>query len=166
MIACVDVHYRDSRAIAAGLLFEDWAAPCATLEVVRSVAPIAPYEPGRFYLRELPCIMAVLEKLPTRPAAIVIDGYVWLGDESRPGLGARLHRALGGKAAVIGVAKSAFCPGPAVRELVRGRSLRPLYVTAAGLPVTEAVACVAAMHGSFRIPTLVKRADTLSRAAA
>ena len=63
---------------------------------------------------------------------------------------------------MIGVAKTAFAGAPAV-PVVRGDSARPLYVTAAGLDPQLAARHLAAMHGPHRLPTLLKRVDTLAR---
>jgi deoxyribonuclease V len=93
-------------------------------------------------------------------ATVVIDAHVWLGPD-RPGLGARLHEVLGGAVAVIGIAKNAFAGAPAI-PVVRNAA-RPLYVSAIGLDPREAAARVVAMHGPYRIPTLVRRADQLAR---
>jgi deoxyribonuclease V len=163
MIACLDVHYQEPEAVAAGLWFRRWEDGASAAEAVLPIARVEPYRPGRFYLRELPCLLAVLEQGP--PAeTVVIDGYVWLGDE-RPGLGAHLYRALGGKVPVVGVAKTRFA-GAQPHELLRGTSRTPLYVTAAGLDPAEAARHVAAMHGPFRIPTLLRRVDRLCRGLA
>jgi deoxyribonuclease V len=163
MIACTDVHYRGSEGVAACLLFRDWLDDDPCLEVTERVEAPAPYEPGRFYRRELPGLLSVIGRLVDAPAVIVIDGYVWLGDEFYPGLGAHLYEALGRTAAVIGVAKTLFQEGPAVRAIKRGRSLRPLYVTAAGIDLNEASERVVELHGDFRIPTLLKKVDRLCR---
>lgn len=163
MIACTDVHYGQAEAIAACLLFRDWPDDHACLEVTERVQEPAPYEPGRFYRRELPGLLSVIGRLVERPGVILIDGYVWLGDEFHPGLGAHLYEALGRTAAVIGVAKTLFREGPAVRAIKRGTSLRPLYVTAAGRDLNEAAERVVELHGEFRIPTLLKKVDRLCR---
>jgi deoxyribonuclease V len=157
------VHYRKTHAIAACLLFRDWPdnAPC--LEVTEQIQQPAAYEPGRFYRRELPGLLSVIRRLRERPAVVVIDGYVWLGDEFHPGLGSYLFEALGRTAAVIGVAKTFFQEGPAVRSIKRGASSRPLYVSAAGIDLNEAAKHVVELHGKFRIPTLLKKVDRLSR---
>ena len=126
MIACTDVYYRATHAIAACLLFRDWPNDCSYFELTNCVEKPAAYEPGRFYRRELPALLSVVEKLPERPDVIMIDGYVWLGQESYPGLGAYLYEALGGTSAVIGVAKKLFKEGTAVRGIRRGKSVRPL----------------------------------------
>lgn len=162
MIACLDVHYRDPGAVAAGLWFEHWQDGASSAEVVLTIEQVAPYQSGELYRRELPGLLSVLEQGP--PAEIVIvDGYVWLDDEQRPGLGAHLYRALGEKVAVIGVAKTRFHSATLALELLRGTSRSPLYITAAGMDATEAARHIAEMQGPYRMPTLLKRVDQLCR---
>jgi deoxyribonuclease V len=163
MIACTDVHYRPTHATAACLLFRDWADDRACLESTERIDERASYQPGRFYRRELPALVSVLGQLPERPDVIIVDGYVWLGQDSDPGLGAYLYEALSGAAAVIGIAKTRFKEGPAVRAVRRGISARPLYVSAAGMELNEAAERLVQMHGAFRIPTLLKKVDRLCR---
>ena len=163
MIACTDVHYTNTHAVAACILFHDWSDTYPDLAITERVDPPAPYEPGRFYLRELPPLLSVISKLPVRPEVILIDGYVWLGDWDHPGLGAHLYKALDETGAVIGVAKNPFRPGPAVQSVRRGTSARPLYVSAAGMDLSEAAAWIVELHGEFRVPTLLKRVDRLCR---
>jgi deoxyribonuclease V len=165
-MARVDVDYRGPGAVAACVLFRAWADDRPASEAVVRIDAVAPYEPGRFYRRELPCLLSVLGAIDERPGVVIIDGYVWLGDEHDPGLGAHLHGALGGRAAVIGVAKTRFLRARLVREVLRGGSRSPLYVTAAGMDVSEAADCIRGMHGPFRIPTLLKRVDQLCRGRA
>jgi hypothetical protein len=57
---------------------------------------VAPYQPGRFCLRELPPLRAVLDGL-TSMGLLVVDGYVDLDPDGRPGLGACAHAAFAGK---------------------------------------------------------------------
>ncbi len=164
MIACVDVDYRAAEAVAACIEIERWTdATPARESVVRTAGAAAAYQPGGFYLRELPCILAVLASVRD-VALVVVDGYVWLARE-RPGLGARLHAALGGRAPVVGVAKTAFRGNDAAAPVLRGRSARPLYVTAIGMDVEVAAAHVASMHGDHRVPTILARVDRLARDA-
>jgi deoxyribonuclease V len=163
MIACTDVHYTNTQAVAACIVFHDWSDTYPDLAITERVEDTAPYEPGRFYRRELPALLSVISKLPVRPEVILIDGYVWLGDWDHPGLGAHLHKALGGSAAVIGVAKKLFRRGPAVQCVRRGSSARPLYVSDAGMDLNEAAARIVELHGEFRVPTLLKRVDRLCR---
>src|SRR5262249_19721463 len=122
---------------------------------------VAPYQPGEFYRRELPCVLAVLERGPAAEV-IVVDGYVWLGPE-RAGLGAHLYQALGERTVVIGVAKSRFVSATDAVPVYPGDSRSPLYVTAAGVSVEEAAGWVARMHGPYRIPAMLKRVDQLAR---
>jgi deoxyribonuclease V len=163
MIAAIDVAYHDNNATAACVVFELWPDDTPVFETTCEIANVASYEPGQFFRRELPCILAVLNTLEQLPSLIVIDGYVWLSDEQEPGLGGHLYTALGKRAAVIGVAKTRFHRAAAVAEIHRGKSHSPLFVTAAGLPLTEAASCIESMHGGFRIPTLIRRADQLCR---
>ncbi len=162
MIAALDVDYRDPVAVAALVLFHRWSDAAPAREVVAVVRDVAPYEPGSFFRRELPCLEAVLRAAEVTPDVVVIDGYVWL-DGGRPGLGAHLHRALGGAVPVVGVAKTRFRSAEGAVELLRGESLRPLYVSAVGLDVTEAARAVASMHGPSRVPALLQRVDRLGR---
>jgi deoxyribonuclease V len=125
---------------------------------------VQPYEPGQFFRRELPCLLSVLRKLPP-VEVVIIDGYVWLGGSDMPGLGAHLYQALGGRTAVIGVAKTIFKGAEAVCEVFRGKSKRPLFITVAGMSQECAAEHVRSMHGPYRIPTLLKRVDELSKRA-
>ncbi len=161
MILAVDVDYReDGSALAAGVLFAGWRASEADRIVLRRIETVQPYRPGHFFERELPCIEAVLADVGP-PEIIVVDGYVWLGTEGRPGLGARLHEAVG--IPVIGVAKTAFAGVPADAEILRGTSSKPLYVTAAGIEADRAKAFIRSMHGPHRIPTMLTLADRACR---
>lgn len=161
MYAAFDVHYmKDGCASAAAVLFSDYRdmEPAATLTLLLPGA--AEYIPGQFYRRELPCIIALLQQIREPLDEIVIDGYVMLKD--RPGLGMHLFNYLKGKVPVIGVAKSRFKDAYAA-EVFRGRSTRPLYVTAVGVNLQKAAEKIQVMHGDYRIPTLLKRADILAR---
>jgi deoxyribonuclease V len=166
MIACVDVDYRGDEAAAACVLSAGWADEAPAGEIVERVVGVAPYVPGQFYKRELPCLLAVLWRVAGPIDAVVIDGYVWLHDESRPGLGAHLYEAMGKKIPVIGVAKTQFLSAQLALAVVRGAlSTKPLFVTAAGMGVAEAADRVRGMHGSHRVPTLLRRVDALCRGA-
>jgi deoxyribonuclease V len=162
MIACLDVDYRAQGACAAAVVFRDWGDASATEKRKVQIAEVQPYEPGQFYRRELPCLLAVLRTLPPIET-VIIDGYVWLEGTSKPGLGAHFYEALGRSSVVIGVAKTKFQSADGVREVLRGTSRKPLYVTAVGVPVEIAAKRVQLMHGTHRIPTLLKRVDDLCR---
>lgn len=94
------------------------------------------------------------------PDEMIIDGYVMLGN--RPGLGQHLFNYFNGYIPVIGVAKSKF-KGSTGTEIFRGGSTRPLYITSSGVNQQMASEKIRAMHGANRIPTLLKRVDSLAR---
>lgn len=165
----MDVQYDDAadRARAAAVVFEAWRSAAPSLERVRPHRGLSPYVPGAFYERELPCLLPLVEELLRERGVgiVIVDGYVELG--ASPGLGRRLAErlaAVGLAPAVVGVAKTPFrgAAGGA-REVLRGGSARPLFVTARGLDPEVAAAGVAAMHGEHRIPTLLRRVDHLAR---
>ena len=162
MLACVDVDYRDAGAVAACVCFQAWPDDMPASQHVVRIREVAPYQSGQFYRRELPCILTVLEALPELPQVILVDGYAWLRQQ-QPGLGAHLYEALARRAAVVGVAKTRYARAEGAAVVLRGRSRSPLYVTSAGMDVAEAARHVRAMHGPYRIPTLLKRVDQLSR---
>jgi deoxyribonuclease V len=78
------------------------------------------------------------------------------------GLGAHLYEALGKKVPVIGVAKTPFKGAPHL-EIFRGSSKSALYITAIGIEAVIAAEHVKKMHGPFRIPTVLRKADHLAR---
>ncbi len=164
MLACLDVDYREPAAYAAGLAFHNWSDATATVEKVVPVMGVHPYQPGQFFRRELPCLLAALRELPP-VGVVIVDGYVWLNGVNVAGLGAHLYQALAEKVAVIGVAKTRFAGAGAAVEVVRGRSTRPVFITAVGMNAQRAAEHVRSMHGPYRIPTLLKRVDRLCREA-
>lgn len=163
MILATDVHYHADYALAAGVLFATWEACTAVQELAVRVAAVADYEPGHFYKRELPCLLALLHHLEALPQVIIVDGYVHLGSEQRPGLGWHLYQALDGRVPIVGIAKSRFHDTPPGAAVVRGRSQNPLFVTAMGMSEAVAKQNVRLMCGPYRTPTLLKRVDGLSR---
>jgi len=163
LLACLDVDYRDAGAVAACLTFEDWLAGEPLAELTEWIAEVAPYVSGQFYRRELPCLLQVLARLESLPEVVIIDGYVWLGDESKPGLGAHLHEALDRNVPIIGVAKTHLRGAGPIKPIRRGKSELPLFVSATGIALDEAVDRIQAMHGAFRLPTLLKSVDRLCR---
>ena len=164
MIVAMDVEYREPRANVALVTFTNWTVAVPDREYRTIVSPVAPYVPGSFYQRELPCLLAGLALVEEPIEGLVVDSHVWLDAAKKPGMGAYLYRALEEKYPVIGVAKRAFGPSHnQVEEILRGESGNPLYISSAGIPLAKAAQHIAAMHGPFRIPTLLKRVDQLSR---
>ncbi|MEL7146525.1 MAG: endonuclease V [Bacteroidota bacterium] len=165
MIVAIDVHYRKETAKIVAVLFNHWTDIQATDFLIKYMPIAADYEPGEFYKRELPCLLHILGDINlTLVECIVVDGYVFLDDDLKKGLGAHLFDALQGKKPVVGLAKSSFkkCKQYS-REVLRGSSSKPLYVTAVGTELDEAVDCIRQMHGDFRIPTLLQQMDSKTK---
>src|SRR5579859_3564298 len=159
--AAVDVHYLGNASACAALVTaSDAQFSVLTGSRTALVPDPGPYRPGEFYLRELPPLRAVLQDQPGL-ALIVVDGYVDLDPDGRPGLGSYVHAEFG--VPVIGVAKTRFARATHAASVRRGQSDRPLYVTAAGLPVPEAADLVQQMTGAFRIPDALRDVDRLAR---
>lgn len=165
MILAVDVYYEGDTAKAVGLLF-NWKDEQPTQVYTAYIDKVAPYEPGHFYKRELPCIQAVLEEVDFEQVdAILIDGYVYASNTKAYGLGGHVYEDIARRAPVIGVAKTPFANNEETcMEITRGDSKKPLYVSAIGIDLAEAAVEVAGMHGEFRIPTVLKELDRLTRA--
>lgn len=165
MIYAFDTYYFEDKARTACVAFHEWEDEQPAATYVRFRTDVEEYESGEFFRRELPCIMDVLDEIkPTDKDIIVVDGYVILNDDGKPGLGSYVYEKLGGSIPVIGVAKNLFNqPNNQRMALVRGESKKPLYVTAKGIGLQEAYDSITRMHGEYRIPTLLKLMDQLSR---
>lgn len=162
MIAAFDTQYLNDSATTACVCFDNWSDTFPMQEFVEQTHKIAPYEPGKFYKRELPCITSLLKNNNLQPHIIIVDGYVWL-NENQIGLGGHLYNVLAQQIPVIGVAKTRFKLHSKVKEVFRGSSQNPLYVSAIGIDLDEAAQNIELMDGVFRIPTLLKRVDQLCR---
>lgn len=109
-IGAVDVHYDDLGGARVALTVgRDLTFSGVDSELVANIARTAPYESGALFKRELPCIREVL-KLGPDLDLLVIDGYVTLDPDGRPGLGTHVSAAIG--IPVIGVAKTPFRTAP------------------------------------------------------
>jgi deoxyribonuclease V len=158
------VHYLDdggARAAMAAYRDRRFSQVAATKTAI--VPAVDPYRPGEFYRRELPPLRAVI-RAADEVALIVVDGYVDLDPDGRPGLGAHVHAEF--SVPVIGVAKTAFGTATHAARVLRGQSSRPLYVTAAGMTIADAAVLVTEMAGRFRTPDALKTVDRLARTGA
>ncbi len=161
LVGAVDVHYPESGGGRAALvLAEEPTFATIVDERVHWLDTVAEYRPGSFYARELPAIRAVLAGAPAL-RLLIVDGYCDLDPSGRPGLGLHVHRDLG--LAVIGVAKTAFHTATHAVPVRRGNATNPLYVTACGLDIDDAVRLVGAMAGPYRLPDALRRVDALAR---
>ncbi len=160
--AAADVHYLSTGgARAAAIVAADASFSQVLAERVAVVPRVPPYRPGEFYLRELPPLRAVLAGLVGLDL-LVVDGYADLDPSGRPGLGMHAHAEFG--IPVIGVAKSRFRTATHAVLVLRGTSMRPLFVTAAGMPDADAAELVRRMAGRYRLPDALRQADALARA--
>ena len=165
MILALDVYYTEKGAKTVGIGFENWEDQSPSLTFTDQSSEIAEYESGEFYKRELPCILRLLDQIDlTQLSCMVIDGYVILNDTGKLGLGGHLYETLEHKIPIIGVAKTRFAQNERKhREVLRGESQKPLWVTAMGMELDEAAQKIRNMHGEYRMPTLLKHLDTLTK---
>ena len=165
MILALDTYYFDDKARTVCFAFENWTDNAPSQTFVDYLEPISEYEPGSFYKRELPCILQMLQQINMdNVATVIIDGYVILDNFGKFGLGGYLYQALGQRISIVGVAKTNFAANTLqVRQVIRGKSLNPLFVTAIGLDIDAAANNIQIMHGDFRIPTLLKNLDIATK---
>lgn len=165
MILALDTYYQNNTAKTVCIRFRHWTDEQPADVVTEVLDGVEEYQPGAFYKRELPCILSILKKTDLQNIeSIIIDGYVVLDDTGKHGLGGHLYEALNRKIPVIGVAKTNFANNTIHKgEVYRGDSQRPLYITTLGIPLETACDYIRSMHGPYRIPTLLKTLDTLTR---
>jgi deoxyribonuclease V len=160
-----DTYYYNNQARTVGLVFDRWEDDKPLSIYTETLTGVAAYTPGEFYKRELPCILSLCKQINLQPlTTIIVDGYVFLDDSGEPGLGAYLYQALENKIPVIGVAKTNFARIEKEKQLLyRGQSRQPLYITATGTLAIQAASHILSMHGEYRIPTLLKMLDKLTK---
>ena len=165
MILAFDTYYFENKAKTVCISFENWADQESYKVDTEIIENIEEYISGEFYKRELPCILSLLSKMNTdNIEAIIVDGFVYLDDLEKPGLGAHLHNQLNNKIPVIGVAKTNFATlENHKRQVLRGKSIKPLYITSIGIGLDEAAKLIENMSGPNRIPTLLKTLDSLTK---
>ncbi len=165
MILITDTQYENDVAVTAGIVLENWKQKIPTDEFTTRSKVTSEYIPGQLYLRELPGILELLKTMASMPTTIVIDGFVFLDGVQKPGLGAYLFDALDRKTDIIGVAKNKYRDIPEHHAIYRGKSKRALWVTSAGIELETAQSLIQAMAGEFRLPDMIKQADSLARSS-
>ena len=165
MILAFDTYYYQNKAKTVCLSFEDWYNENKYETYSETLSEIEEYVSGEFYKRELPCILSLLAKIELEKVeTIIVDGFVYLNDENKFGLGGYLYESLNKRIPVIGVAKRDFATIEKNRDVVyRGKSNNPLFVTSIGIELKIASKKIKEMNGEFRIPTLLKELDKLTR---
>ena len=165
MILAFDTYYFDNKAKTVCLEFENWNEDKNFKVHTEIIDNVSEYIPGEFYKRELPCIISLLNQMNLKNIeVIIVDGFVYLDDDKKHGLGGHLYEKLNKEVPIIGVAKTNFASIEKDKKaLVRGESAKPLYITSIGIDLEEAFQKVESMAGEFRIPTLLKELDRLTK---
>lgn len=165
MILAFDTYYYENKAKTVCLSFEDWNNEDKFEIYTEILFEIEEYVSGEFYKRELPCILSLLSKIDLKKVdLIIIDGFVFLDDENKLGLGAYLYEELNKEIPIIGVAKRDFATIEKNRiKLYRGKSKNPLFITSIGIELDVASKKIGEMNGEFRMPTLLKEVDKLTK---
>ncbi len=165
MILAFDTYYFQDKARTVCLQFETWEDKQSYKIYTEIADKVEEYISGEFYKRELPCILSLIDKIEIyKIEAIIVDGFVILDDEKKPGLGAFLYTKLESKIPIIGVAKNNFLKiKKEKRKVYRGISKKPLYITSIGIDVDIAAEKIKSMDGEFRMPTLLKQLDRLTK---
>lgn len=159
MKLAIDVYYYENKAQVAGVLFDNWESEEPIKVITTTFDNVAGYKAGRFYERELPCIMELLKLIDINSIdTIIVDGYVYLENMNSPGLGLHLYNILERKCHIIGVAKTYYHNNIGVKVL-RGKSKAPLYITSIGIEPKEAGKHIENMFGNYRMPKLLKLLD-------
>ncbi|MFI2032431.1 endonuclease V [Streptomyces buecherae] len=183
LVVGVDVAYDDERDLVAAAAVALDARGLARVAEATAVGRVSfPYVPGLLAFREIPTVLAALDRLGHTPDLVVCDGY-GLAHPRRFGLASHLGVITG--LPTIGVAKSPFVfrhdpPGQrrgdasplwdGTQEV--GRALRtqpgvkPVFVSV-GHRMTLDAACAHALRLSprYRLPETTRAADAACRRA-
>ncbi|WP_343695711.1 endonuclease V [Flavobacterium sp.] len=165
MILAFDTYYFDNKAKTVCLEFNNWNEDKNFKIHSEIIDNVSEYIPGEFYRRELPCIISLLNQIDLENIeAIVVDGFVYLDDEKKYGLGGHLYEKLNKQIPIIGVAKTNFASIEKNKKpLFRGDSIKPLFITSIGIDLQDAFQKIESMAGEFRMPTLLKELDRLTK---
>lgn len=164
MVLAIDVYYRDTIAKVVGILF-DWKDNEPIECFTTYIKNVEEYQSGQFYKRELPCILELLKGIDIKNLeCIIVDGHVYIDNDKNFGLGGYLYQSLGKQLPIIGVAKKSFFNTEGVSfPVCRGTSDNPLFVSSIGVDVEIATENVKNMSGEYRMPTLLKKLDRLTK---
>jgi deoxyribonuclease V len=165
MILAFDTFYFDNKAKTVCLSFDTWTESENFKVYSEILENIEDYTSGEFYKRELPCILSLLKTIDSSEVeVIIVDSFVFLDDDNKLGLGGHLYEKLDSTIPVIGVAKNNFATIDKLKKaLLRGESTKPLFITSIGIDLDLATSYIKSMAGTFRIPTLLKHLDTLTK---
>ncbi|WP_043641164.1 endonuclease V [Nonomuraea candida] len=180
LVAGLDVHYHGDDALTAAVVVLDGGTLEPVEQVVAHGEAAFPYVPGLFAFRELPALVAALERLAVTPDLLVCDGY---GLAHPRGFGLACHLGVLTGLPALGVGKTPFVgrhepPGPergastpivhegatVGRALRTQREVKPVYVSQGHrISLDVATAQVLRLAARYRLPEPVRRADHLAR---
>lgn len=165
VILAFDTYYFDGKAKTVCIEFNEWNQSKNYKVHTETIDNVEEYIPGEFYRRELPCILSLLNQFDLKNIDIIIvDGFVYLDDNKKHGLGGHLYEKLEKNIPIIGVAKTNFAAiNKDKKVLLRGDSQKPLFITSIGIDLEDAFQKIENMAGEFRIPTLLKELDRLTK---
>jgi deoxyribonuclease V len=179
-IAGVDVGFEDGGAVTrAAVVVVDAATLEPLAEAIARRPTSMPYRPGLLSFRELPAVLAALERLPRTPDLVLVDGQ---GIAHPRGLGIAAHLGVICDLATIGVAKSRLVgwhgavgnrrgarrdlhyAGRVIGVVLRSRPyVRPLYVSPGHrVSVASAPELVFRCITRYRLPEPIRLADRLA----
>ena len=161
MIVAFDTYYYENSAKTVGIGFHNWTDNEVAIIKSEIIEGVSDYEPGKFYKRELPCILSLLNKFEISGImTIIVDGYTTIDNQGKNGLGGYLYESLDRKIPIVGVAKNRFkLNSKNAKEILRGNSSNPLFISALGIDLNLATEKIKSMHGDYRIPTILKMVD-------
>ncbi|MEU3452773.1 deoxyribonuclease V [Micromonospora sp. NPDC006766] len=182
-VAGLDVAYAESGdRLAAAVTVLDATTLAVVDEAVSVGRPAFGYVPGLFAFREMPALLAALDRLTVRPELLVCDGH-GLAHPRRFGLACHLGLVTGlpaigvGKTPLVGewaepgLERGAWTPlcdgGEEIGRVLRTRDgVKPVFVSVGHrMGLANAADRVLALTPRFRLPETTRTADRLSRRA-
>ncbi|MBY0578459.1 MAG: deoxyribonuclease V [Burkholderiales bacterium] len=177
-VAGVDVGFENGAAFAAAAVLNFPSLKLEEYAISRAPATF-PYIPGLLSFREMPAVLAALEKLATPPDLILCDGQ---GIAHPRGFGIACHIGVVTGIASIGVAKTrligshgevanekgAWTPlthkGETVGAVLRTRrGVKPVYISIGHkIDLETAISCVMAAVTKYRLPETTRWAHRLA----
>lgn len=178
MILLTDVFYNEelNSAHIAAIAISDWSSDTIikSWEIDKNGIDCE-YIPGQFYKREMPCLIDLWKQIDdndkSQISTIIVDGFydIWNG---KSGLGHHFHDWLtenGYDVEVVGIAKSPCretseftLPVYRTEESKTSKCRSALWVNGSNMS-NDYQTKVLNMSGKYRIPTMIKAVDKLSR---